>query len=67
MFYGEQILLGMEGPFLDDDNNLDDDKKATNQVTVQLMGGARAIDVSIQNSSQVEHFEIKLNLKYNID
>lgn len=41
VFYGEQIQLGMEGPFLSDDNN-----DTTNQLTIKLMGGSRAIDVS---------------------
>lgn len=41
VFYGEQIQLGMEGPFLGDDNN-----DTTNQLTIKLMGGSRAIDVS---------------------
>lgn len=42
VFYGEQIQLGMEGPFLADDNN-----DTTNQVTIKLMGGSRPIDVSL--------------------
>lgn len=41
-FYGEQIQLGMEGPFLGVDSN-----DSTNQVTIILMGGARPIDVSL--------------------
>lgn len=41
VFYGEQIQLGMEGPFLGDENN-----DTTNQVTIKLMGGSRPIDVS---------------------
>lgn len=41
VLYGEQIQLGMAGPFLSDDNN-----DTTNQLTIRLMGGSRAIDVS---------------------
>lgn len=41
IYYGEQILLGLEGPFLDDSND------TSNQVTVKLMSGSRPIDVRL--------------------
>lgn len=40
IYYGEQIVLGLEGPFLFDAND------SMNQVTVKLMTGSRPIDVS---------------------
>lgn len=42
VLYGEQVQLGMQGPFLDDDSN-----DTTNQMTIKLMGGSRSIDVSL--------------------
>lgn len=58
VFYGEQIQLGMEGAFLSDDNN-----DTTNQLTIKLMGGSRAIDVSVYCFNE----RSKNNLKNSID
>lgn len=41
IYYGEQILLGLEGAFLEDSND------TSNQVTVKLMSGSRPIDVRL--------------------
>lgn len=47
VFYGEQVQLGISGPFLYDDSN-----DTTNQLTIKLMGGSRAIDVSLFRISE---------------
>lgn len=57
VFYGEQIQLGMQGPLLADDNN-----DTANQVTIKLMGGSRAIDVSF---SLIESYQIFHHFDFN--
>lgn len=42
IYYGEQIILGLEGPFLQDTND------SVHQVTVKLMSGSRPIDVNLR-------------------
>lgn len=41
IYYGQQIMLGLQGAFLDDSND------TSQQISVRLMSGSRVIDVGI--------------------
>ncbi|XP_055303075.1 P protein-like [Sitodiplosis mosellana] len=69
IYYGEQIILGLEGPFLQDTND------SMHQVTVRLMSGSRPIDmigyewnIPIADPDQVDYTSLKtFRRTYSID
>lgn len=50
IYYGEQVTLGLEGPFLQDTND------SMHQVTLKLMSGSRSIDVNLKKETKKTHF-----------